>query len=119
MCARGGLSFRPNMADSAWSLPLRIRWDEELSLVSGDGALPGCPVPAPGMPLTEALGGDPATDPALGARARTGAAVEYVRTVPPSGGAPRWLRVGMEPTGQGVEAGGYAPGAPPGGGPTP
>jgi hypothetical protein len=37
------------MADPAWSLPLRIRWDEELSLLDGDGALPGCPPPIPGM----------------------------------------------------------------------
>ncbi len=106
------------MADPAWSLPLRIRWDEELSLVSGDGALPGCPAPAPGMPLTEALGVDPATARALDTRARSGAGVEYVRAAPPSGGSPRWLRVGMEPTGRGVEArvhdlGALLDGAPP------
>jgi two-component system, NtrC family, sensor histidine kinase HydH len=92
------------MADPAWSLPLRIRWDEELSLVHGDGALPGCPEPAPGMSLAEALSVAPATARALDARARHGAGVEYIRTLPAPGGTPRWLRVGMEPTGRGVEA---------------
>ncbi len=36
------------MGDPAWGLPLHIRWDEGLSLVDGDGALPGCPAPARG-----------------------------------------------------------------------
>ena len=72
--------------------------------MNGDGALPGCPQPAPGMPLAEALGVEPATARALDARARHGAGVEYVRALPAPGGTPRWLRVGMAPTGRGVEA---------------
>jgi two-component system, NtrC family, sensor histidine kinase HydH len=105
------------MVDPAWSLPLRIRWDEGLSLVTGDGALPGCPEPEPGMPLAEALGVDPPTAQALDARARHGAGVEFVRSVPP-GHTPRWLRVAMEATGRAVEArvhdlGALLEGAPP------
>jgi len=92
------------MADPAWSLPLRIRWDEGLSLVTGDGALPGCPEPAPGMSLAEALGVDSATARALDVRARHGAELEFVRTVPAPGGTPRWLRVGMKSAGTAVEA---------------
>ena len=104
MCAPGGLSFRPPMSDPAWSMPLRIRWDERLSLLGGDGALPGCPAPTEGMPLADALGIDASTARALDARARDGTGVEYVRIVPEAGGTPRWLRVGLEPTGRGVEA---------------
>jgi len=92
------------MADPAWSLPLRIRWDEELFLVTGDGALPGCPVPAPGMPLSEALGVDAATASALDARGRRGGGVEFVRTSTGPTGVPRWLRVGVAPAGAAVEA---------------
>src|SRR5215470_1536083 len=104
MCARGGLSFRPVMVDPAWSLPLRIRWDERLSLVTGDGALPGCPQPEPGMPLAEALGIDPALAGALDARARHGSTLEFVRSLAVPGGTPRWLRVGMGTAGTAVEA---------------
>jgi len=118
MYARGGLSFRPPMADPAWSVPLRIRWDEGLSLLTGDGALPGCPEPSVGMPLAEALGIDPAAARALDARARHGHGVEFVRTVPAPGGTSRWLRVGMEAAGTAVEArvhdlGALLEGAPP------
>ena len=106
------------MADTAWSLPLRIRWDEGLSLLTGDGALPGCPEPAPGVPLAEALGVDPATARVLDARARHGSELEFVRTVPAPGGTPRWLRVGMKSAGAAVEAhvhdlGALLEGAPP------
>jgi signal transduction histidine kinase len=106
------------MADPAWSLPLHIRWDEKLSLLKGDGVLPGCPEPAPGMPLAEALGIDPDAARALDARARSGAGTEFLRTLPASGGAPRWLRVGMQRTGSAVEArvhdlGALLDGAPP------
>ncbi len=92
------------MADPAWSLPLHIRWDEGLSLVAGDGALPGCPAPTPGMPLSEALGVDLATAQALDARGRRGGGVEFVRTGSGSAGTPRWLRVGVAPAGAAVEA---------------
>ena len=92
------------MGDPAWSLPLRIRWDEGLSLLATDGALPGCPPPAPGMTLAEALGIDPGTARALDARARKGGGVEFVRTAPAPGGTPRWLRVGIAPEGKAVEA---------------
>ena len=106
------------MADPAWSLPLCIRWDEELSLLTGDGALPGCPPPAPGMPVAVALGVDAGTARALDARARRGGGVEFVRTAPGPAGTPRWLRVGMETTGSAVEArvhdvGALLEGAPP------
>ncbi|HEY3586144.1 MAG TPA: histidine kinase dimerization/phospho-acceptor domain-containing protein, partial [Myxococcaceae bacterium] len=106
------------MADPASRLPLHIRWDEELSLLKGDGALPGCPEPVPGMPLAEALGIDPDAARALDARARSGAGIDFVRTVPVPGGNPRWLRVGMESTGTAVEArvhdlGALLEGAPP------
>ena len=92
------------MGDPAWSLPLRIRWDERLLLLSGDGALPGCPPPAPGMPVAEALGVDPATAHGLDSRARQGGGVEFVRTTSGPGGTPRWLRVGLASEGKGVEA---------------
>jgi signal transduction histidine kinase len=106
------------MVDPAWSLPLRIRWDEGLSLVTGDGALPGCPQPEPGMPLAEALGIDPALAGALDARARHGSTLEFVRSLAVPGGTPRWLRVGMETSGTAVEArvhdlGALLDGAPP------
>ncbi|HEY1907682.1 MAG TPA: hypothetical protein VGG91_16665, partial [Myxococcaceae bacterium] len=64
------------MGDPAWGLPLHIHWDEGLSLLTGDGALPGCPAPTPGMPVAEALGVDPATARALHERARRGGGVE-------------------------------------------
>ncbi|HZJ55404.1 MAG TPA: histidine kinase dimerization/phospho-acceptor domain-containing protein [Myxococcaceae bacterium] len=92
------------MGDPAWSLPLRIRWDEELSLLTGDGALPGCPPPAPGMAVATALGVDAATARALDTRAREGGGVEFVRTGPDPAGTARWLRVGMETGGRTVEA---------------
>ncbi|HET9157377.1 MAG TPA: histidine kinase dimerization/phospho-acceptor domain-containing protein [Myxococcaceae bacterium] len=106
------------MADPASGLPLRIRWNEELSLMTGDGALPGCPEPRAGMPLAEALGVDPATAEALDARARRGAGIEFIRTSPAPGSSPRWLRVGMEMTGTSVDArihdlGALLEGAPP------
>jgi signal transduction histidine kinase len=106
------------MADPAWGLPLHIRWDEGLSLLKGDGALPGCPEPVAGMPLAEALGIDRDAARALDARARSGAGIEFVRTLPVPGGNPRWLRVGMESTGTAVEArvhdlGALLEGAPP------
>jgi len=106
------------MADPAWSLPLRIRWDEELSLLSGDGALPGCPPPRPGMPVALALGIDAGAAHALDVRARQGGAVEFVRTAPGPTGMTRWLRVGMEIDGEAVEArihdvGALLDGAPP------
>ncbi|HZW89592.1 MAG TPA: histidine kinase dimerization/phospho-acceptor domain-containing protein [Myxococcaceae bacterium] len=106
------------MVDPAWSLPLRIRWDEGLSLVTGDGALPGCPQPEPGMPLAEALGIDPALAGALDARARHGSTLEFVRSLAVPGGTPRWLRVGMGTAGTAVEArvhdlGALLDGAPP------
>ncbi len=89
-------------ADPAWSLPLHIRWDEQLSLVHGDGALPGCPRPEAGMPLAEALGVDDATARALHTRGRGGGGVEFVRASAPGGF--RWLRVSLTPEGQAVEA---------------
>jgi signal transduction histidine kinase len=92
------------MADLAWRMPLHIRWDEELSLMTGDGALPGCPAPSPGMPLWEVLGVDAATARALDARGRQGGGVEFLRTSGGPGGTPRWLRVGVAPTGAAVEA---------------
>jgi two-component system, NtrC family, sensor histidine kinase HydH len=106
------------MADPAWSLPLRICWDETPSLVTGEGALPGCPGPVAGMPVAQALGVDPAVARALDTRARAGGGVEFVRTVPAPGGTARWLRVGMEPAENGVEArvhdlGAVLEGAPP------
>ena len=106
------------MADPAWGLPLHIRWNEELSLLKGDGALPGCPEPVAGMPLAEALGIDPDAARALDARARSGSGIEFVRTLPVPGGNPRWLRLGMESTGTAVEArvhdlGALLEGAPP------
>jgi signal transduction histidine kinase len=106
------------MADPAWSLPLCICWDEGLSLVTGDGALPGCPEPVPGMPLAEALGLDPVMARTLDERARQGSKVEFVRNVAASGATPRWLRVGMAPDGRAVQArvhdlGALLEGAPP------
>ena len=106
------------MSDPAWSMPLRIRWDEGLSLLSGDGALPDCPPPAGGMPVAEALGVDPATARGLDARARRGGGVEFVRTAPGPAGTTRWLRVGLEQDGAAVEArvndlGALLDGAPP------
>ena len=83
--------------------------------MNGDGALPGCPQPASGMPLAEALGVEPATARALDARARHGAGVEYVRALPAPGGTPRWLRVGMAPTGRGSGGAGSRPRRAPGG----
>src|SRR4051812_20973223 len=83
------------MGDPAWGLPLRIRWDEGLSLVSGDGALPGCAVPAPGTSLAEALQVDGETARAIDSRGRTGGGVEFVRAGPVD--APRWLRISMVP----------------------
>jgi signal transduction histidine kinase len=90
------------MGDPAWSLPLHIRWDDSLSLVGGDGALPGCPPAVPGMPLAEALGVDPAAASALDERARQGGGVEFVRAGPP--GSTRWLRVSVAPRGASREA---------------
>ncbi len=78
MRAAAGISFA-SMGDPTWGLPLRIRWDEQLSLVHGDGALPGRPSPAPGTPLAEALVVDAATARALDARGRAGGGVEFVR----------------------------------------
>jgi two-component system, NtrC family, sensor histidine kinase HydH len=106
------------MADPAWSLPLRIRWDEELSLLDGDGALPGCPPPVPGMPVALALGVDGGAARALDARARQGVGVDFVRTAAGPTGTTRWLRVGMETTGNTVAArvhdvGALLEGAPP------
>ncbi|HZX44031.1 MAG TPA: histidine kinase dimerization/phospho-acceptor domain-containing protein [Myxococcaceae bacterium] len=75
-----------------------------MSLVNGDGALPGCPPPAPGMPLWEALGVDAATAQALDGRGRRGGGVEFVRISAGPAGTPRWLRVSVAPTGTGVEA---------------
>ncbi|HUM09949.1 MAG TPA: histidine kinase dimerization/phospho-acceptor domain-containing protein [Myxococcaceae bacterium] len=92
------------MADPAWSLPLCIRWDEGLSLVTGDGALPGCPAPTPGMPVSEVLGVDAATARALDACARKGGGVEFVRTSSGPSSMPRWLRVGVALAGAAVEA---------------
>ena len=114
----GGTKLSAGMADRAWGLPLRIRWNETLSLLAGDGALPDCPEPSPGMPLADALGVDPATAQALDARARAGGGIEFVRTHPAPGGTARWLRVGMERTGTAVEArvhdlGALLEGAPP------
>jgi len=85
------------MDDPAWSLPLRIRWDQGLSLVHGDGALPGCPAPAAGTSLAEALQVDAATARAIDARARAGGGVEFVRTG--SADVSRWLRVSTVPGG--------------------
>lgn len=101
MPRRTGIDFRV-MGDPAWSLPLHITWDERLSLVHGDGALPGCPPPAPGTPLTAALGVDRSTAEMLDARGRAGEAVEFVRAGPPD--APRWLRVSLAPRSGAVEA---------------
>ncbi len=114
----GGTKLPTPMADPAWSLPLRIRWDEELSLLDGDGVLPGCPPPVPGMALATALGLDAATARALDGRARQGGGVEFVRIAADSAGTPRWLRVGMEVAGGAVEArvhdlGALLEGAPP------
>jgi len=90
------------MGDPAWALPLHIRWDQGLSLVHGDGELPGCPPPSPGMSLAEALGVDAGTARALDDRARAGGGVEFVQTgAPPS---PRWLRVSVAPGGATAEA---------------
>ena len=106
------------MGDPAWGLPLHIRWDEGLSLLTGDGVLPGCPAPTPGMSLAVALGLDPGTARALHERARRGSGVEFVRASVNPGEAPRWLRVGVQPAGTGVEAhvqdlGALLEGAPP------
>jgi signal transduction histidine kinase len=106
------------MGDPAWGLPLHIHWDEGLSLVSGDGTLPGCPPPTPGMSLAEALHVDPATARALDERARRGGGVEFIRGSGNPGEAARWLRVGLAPAGAGMEArvhdlGALLEGAPP------
>ncbi len=85
------------MGDPAWGLPLHIRWDEGLSLVEGDGALPGCPAPAPGTPLAKALQVDADAARALDARGRAGGGVEFVRAGTPD--SSRWLRVSMTPGG--------------------
>ncbi len=104
------------MGDPAWGLPLHIRWDEGLSLVEGDGALPGCPAPVPGTPLATALQVDAATARALDARGRAGGGVDFVRAGTPD--SPRWLRVSMTPGGATIEArvqdlGALLEGAPP------
>lgn len=104
------------MGDPTWGLPLRIRWDEQLSLVQSDGALPGRPSPAPGTPLAEALLVDAATARAVDARGRAGGGVEFVRAGSPD--SPRWLRVSVEPRGATTEArvhdlGSLLEGAPP------
>src|SRR5215472_120054 len=91
------------MGDAARSIPLHIRWDEELSLVHGEGTLPGCPPPRVGMPLTEALGVDGAAARALDQRGRSGGGVEFVRVGPSS--SPRWLRIQLAQEGTTVEAG--------------
>ena len=90
------------MGDPAWSLPLHIRWDDRLSLVHGEGALPGCPPAVPGMSLAEALGVDEAAARAIDRRARSGGGVEFVRTE--ASGGPRWLRVSLQRGGAGAEA---------------
>jgi len=105
------------MGDPAWGLPLHIRWDEQLSLVNGDGSLPGCPPPEPGMPLTQVLGVDAETARTLDARGRQAGGVEFVRTTGGSS-APRWLRVSLVPDGTTIEArvydlGVFLEGAPP------
>ena len=100
------------MGDPAWGLPLHIRWDEQLSLVNGNGTLPGCPPPVPGMPLTEVLGVDAETARALDARGRQVSSVEFVRAGATSGsGSARWLRVGLVPDGATIEARVYDLGA--------
>ncbi|HEY1416413.1 MAG TPA: histidine kinase dimerization/phospho-acceptor domain-containing protein [Myxococcaceae bacterium] len=106
------------MGDPAWGLPLHIRWDEGLSLVTGDGALPGCPAPTAGMSVAEALGVDPPTAQALHERAQRGEGVEFVKGSANPGEAARWLRVGLKPAGAAVEArvhdlGALLEGAPP------
>ncbi|HET6981136.1 MAG TPA: histidine kinase dimerization/phospho-acceptor domain-containing protein [Myxococcaceae bacterium] len=106
------------MGDPAWGLPLHIRWDEGLSLVTGDGALPGCPEPTPGMSLAVALGVDPATARTLHERARQGGGVEFIRSSAGPGETPRWLRVAVRPAGTAMEArvndlGALLEGAPP------
>ena len=103
------------MGDPTWGLPLHIRWDESLSLVHGDGALPGCASPSPGTPLAEALMVDAATARAIDARGRAGGGVEFVRV---GADSPRWLRVSVAPAGAVVEArvhdlGALLEGAPP------
>jgi two-component system, NtrC family, sensor histidine kinase HydH len=96
------------MGDPAWELPLHIRWDERLSVVNGDGTLPGCPPPAPGMPVAEVLGVDAGTARALDARGRRAGGVEFVRTgVPDGSSSPRWLRIALAPDGTRVEARAY------------
>src|SRR5215469_2676458 len=91
------------MGDAARSIPLHIRWDEGLSLVHGEGTLPGCPAPRVGMPLTEALGVDAPAARALDQAGRSGGKVEFVRAGPSS--SPRWLRIHLAHRGPTVEAG--------------
>jgi two-component system, NtrC family, sensor histidine kinase HydH len=90
------------MDASVWERPLHIAWDETLTLVHGDGALPGCPAPRAGMRLSTALGVDLPTARALDTRARERGGVEFVRAGEPT--APRWLRVSLGRSSGGVEA---------------
>lgn len=104
------------MGDPAWGLPLHIRWDSGLSLLSGDGVLPGCPPPAPGRSLADVLQVDAATAGAIDARGRAGGGVEFVRSGPAD--APRWLRISMVREATTIEArvqdlGALLEGAPP------